>query len=68
MKVKKMLAFAASLAVCTAMFAGCGSSGSGDTTAPKSEDTGNTADAGEAKTDAGSGDLIKVGIINNDPN
>ena len=95
MKVKKMLAFAASLAVCATMFAGCGDTGSGDTaTTEKKDDAATTTaaadDGGDADadakdddaaatttaaatddggdTDAASGDLIKVGIINNDPN
>ena len=55
MKFKKMIAMTISMAMCAAVFAGCGSSGS--------DSSGGSTDGGSA-----SGDLIKVGIINNDPN
>ncbi len=54
MKFKKMIAMTISMAMCAAVFAGCGSSGS---------DSNGSTDGGSA-----GGDLIKVGIINNDPN
>lgn len=49
MKLKKLLAMSISMAMCAAVFAGCGSTESGD-------------------KGGSDGDLIKVGIINNDPN
>ncbi len=55
MKFKKMIAMTISMAMCAAVFAGCGSSGS--------DSSGGSTDGGSA-----GGDLIKVGIINNDPN
>lgn len=51
MKLKKLLAMSISMAMCAALFAGCGSTESG----------------GSKKGGSGDG-LIKVGIINNDPN
>ena len=71
MKAKKILAATLGLAMCVGMFAGCGDSGSsggstgGETTTKAAEDK-----PAEGGSDAGSSDgkLIKVGIINNDPN
>ena len=68
MEMKKIFAMAASTIMCGALFAGCGgtssSSNSGSssdsstpTTTSKTEDSGSSSDS-----------LIKVGIINNDPN
>ncbi len=54
MKLKKLLAMSISMAMCAAVFAGCGSSG----------DNGGKSNGGGKS----GGDLIKVGIINNDPN
>ena len=51
MKLKKLLAMSISMAMCAALFAGCGSTESG----------------GSKKGGSGDG-LIKIGIINNDPN
>ncbi|MCR5141835.1 MAG: ABC transporter substrate-binding protein [Ruminococcus sp.] len=51
MKLKKLLAMSVSMAMCAALFAGCGSTESG----------------GSKKGDSDDG-LIKIGIINNDPN
>ena len=48
MKVKKMLAFAASMTVCAAMFAGCGSTGSGDTATTEKKDDAATTTAAAA--------------------
>ena len=58
MKIKKILASVLGLALTASVFAGC-SSGSGS-----------TAESGSSGSGSGpaSGDLIKVGIINNDPN
>ena len=50
------------------MLVGCGSSAA-DTTAPADSSTEESTDASaDAEAPAASGDLIKVGIINNDPN
>ena len=55
MKVKKILASVLGLALATSVFAGCNS--------------GETASSGSGNgSGSASGDLIKVGIINNDPN
>ncbi|MBQ8965463.1 ABC transporter substrate-binding protein [Ruminococcus sp.] len=59
MKVKKILAAAISMAMCAGMFAGCGDTGSGGSGGDKD------GNGGAARAD---GELIKVGIINNDPN
>ena len=58
MKIKKILASVLGLALTASVFAGC-SSGSGS-----------TAESGSSGSGSGSAsvDLIKVGIINNDPN
>ncbi len=53
MKMKKLLAVVISTIVCAAMLTGCATNGGGS-----------SSGGGAAK----SGDLIKVGIINNDPN
>ena len=71
MKMKKIFAMAASMLLCGAMFAGCGktdnsgSSSNNDNTADKPKTT--AADT-EKTEDKKSDKLIKVGIINNDPN
>ncbi|MCR4779864.1 MAG: ABC transporter substrate-binding protein [Ruminiclostridium sp.] len=60
MKLKKMLSLIVTAALCTSVFAGCGNNGGG---------TASTTTAAPAGTQAASsGKLIKVGIINNDPN
>lgn len=62
MKIKKILGTVLSLAIAASMFSACGAkpgSDSGETTA--------AADGG-APAASTSGELIKVGIINNDPN
>ncbi|MBQ1537715.1 MAG: substrate-binding domain-containing protein, partial [Ruminococcus sp.] len=51
MKLKKLLAMSISMAMCAALFAGCGSTESGGSKKGGSDDG-----------------LIKIGIINNDPN
>ena len=76
MKMKKILAMAASTVLCGVMFAGCGNSGSSTnnndtqeapkTTAADSAKSDDNKDV--SKDDNKSGSLIKVGIINNDPN
>ena len=60
MKIKKILASVLSLALTASVFAGC-NSGSG---------TSGSSTSGSSGSGSGSasGDLIKVGIINNDPN
>ena len=71
---KKLLGILLSTAMIATMLVGCGSSAA-DTTAPADssteesteESTDASADA-ETEAPAASGDLIKVGIINNDPN
>ena len=55
MKVKKILASVLGLALATSVFAGCNSG----------EPAGSSSGNGSGSA---SGDLIKVGIINNDPN
>ena len=73
---KKLLGILLSTAMIATMLVGCGSSAA-DTTAPADssteesteESTDASADASaDAEAPAASGDLIKVGIINNDPN
>ena len=58
MKIKKILASVLGLALTASVFAGCSSG------------NGSTAESGSSGSGSGSasGDLIKVGIINNDPN
>ncbi|WP_028518690.1 substrate-binding domain-containing protein [Ruminococcus flavefaciens] len=81
MKMKKVLAMAVSTLLCGTMLAGCGSSNessnsgsssNSETTTEKKTDAATTvADSGSEDNNGGgssSGDLIKVGIINNDPN
>ena len=60
MKLKKMLSMIVSTALCATLLAGCGGNN-----APAS--TTKAAEA-QAAAPAASGKLIKVGIINNDPN
>ena len=78
MKVKKILAMAISMVMCAAMFAGCGDTEGGSDNGGKSAKSG-TKDNGGADNDGGEdeggdtgaaddGELITVGIINNDPN
>ena len=69
---KKLLGILLSTAMIATMLVGCGSSAA-DTTAPADSSTEESTDASadaeaEAEAPAASGDLIKVGIINNDPN
>ncbi len=59
MKFKKMLSLIVTTALCTTMFAGCGSNGGSAST---------TTAAPAAGESASSAKKIKVGIINNDPN
>nr|WP_155250214.1 ABC transporter substrate-binding protein [Ruminococcus flavefaciens] len=79
--MKKVLAMAVSTLLCGTMLAGCGSSNessnsgsssNSETTTEKKTDAATTvADSGSEDNNGGgssSGDLIKVGIINNDPN
>ncbi len=77
---KKLLSAILSVAMVAALVTGCGSSAGADTsaaaadtsssdTAAASTDTAAAStDTAAADTSAASGDLIKVGIINNDPN
>ncbi|MBQ5339524.1 MAG: ABC transporter substrate-binding protein [Oscillospiraceae bacterium] len=58
MKLKKMLGIILTAAMCTSMLAACGDTGS--------TGTGSTGDSKPASN--GKSDLIRVGIINNDPN
>lgn len=73
---KKLLGILLSTAMIATMLVGCGS-GAADTTAPADSSTEESTDAStdasadasaDAEAPAASGDLIKVGIINNDPN
>ena len=69
---KKLLGILLSTAMIATMLVGCGSSAA-DTTAPADSSTEENTDASadasaDAEAPAASGDLIKVGIINNDPN
>lgn len=69
---KKLLGILLSTAMIATMLVGCGSSAA-DTTAPTDSSTEESTDASadasaDAEAPAASGDLIKVGIINNDPN
>ena len=69
---KKLLGILLSTAMIATMLVGCGSSAA-DTTAPADSSTEESIDASadasaDAEAPAASGDLIKVGIINNDPN
>lgn len=77
---KKVVSMVLSLAMVAAVVAGCGNSGSApassntaasnDTAAATDTATTDTAASNDAAADtsASSGELIKVGIINNDPN
>ena len=56
MKMKKVLAMATSMLLCGAVFAGCGAN------------NGSTGTESTTKSSKSSSSLIKVGIINNDPN
>ena len=61
MKLKKMLGIILTAALCGGMLAACGDS--------SSTGTANTGDSSSAEKSASTGsDLIRVGIINNDPN
>lgn len=69
---KKLLGILLSTAMIATMLVGCGSSAA-DTTASADSSTEESTDASadasaDAEAPAASGDLIKVGIINNDPN
>ena len=69
---KKLLGILLSTAMIATMLVGCGSRAA-DTTAPADSSTEESTDASadasaDAEAPAASGDLIKVGIINNDPN
>lgn len=69
---KKLLGILLSTAMIATMLVGCGSSAA-DTTDPADSSTEESTDASadasaDAEAPAASGDLIKVGIINNDPN
>ena len=69
---KKLLGILLSTPMIATMLVGCGSSAA-DTTAPADSSTEESTDASadasaDAEAPAASGDLIKVGIINNDPN
>ncbi|WP_303836425.1 ABC transporter substrate-binding protein [Ruminococcus flavefaciens] len=78
MKINKIFAMAASTVLCGAMFVGCGAasdSSSSSSSSSKAEtttkaDNADTADTQENNNGGVSSDgaLIKVGIINNDPN
>lgn len=60
MKIRKILGTVISLAIAASMFSACGAK-------PDSGSNGGAADNGGAPASS-SGELIKVGIINNDPN
>lgn len=68
MRIKKVLAMAASTVLCGAMFVGCGASGSSSSNNEANKpDAASKADTAN-NDNSSSGSLIKVGIINNDPN
>ncbi len=66
MKVKKVLSLAATSVLFAAFAIGCGSTGNSSSETP-SANNNNTAES-SAENNASSDKLIKVGIINNDPN
>ena len=68
MKARKILAMTVSMAMCAVMFAGCGDTGSGSGSDAKPADTTKAAEDKPAEGGSSDGKLIKVGIINNDPN
>ena len=63
MNVKKVLSIAASSLLIAAMSAGCSSSNGSS-----SESTNNNSNESSSAAPASTDKLIKVGIINNDPN
>ncbi|WP_295076456.1 ABC transporter substrate-binding protein [Ruminococcus sp.] len=68
MEMKKIFAMAASTIMCGALFAGCGGTNSSSNSG-SSSNSSNSATANKTENEGGSSDsLIKVGIINNDPN
>lgn len=67
MKMKKILAMAASTVLCGAMCVSCGKSESSSDNGSSSDNVKTTAE-NNADNDSSSDSLIKVGIINNDPN
>ncbi len=73
MKIKKTLAILFSLTLGLAAFTGCSTAGSGSGSGAGSEGQNKPAENSASDGNAGgdntsSGELIKVGIINNDPN
>ena len=73
MKIKKTLAILFSLSLGIAAFTGCSTAGSGSGSGAGSDAQNQPAENSSSDGNAGgdntsSGELIKVGIINNDPN
>mgnify|MGYP003297031123 CR=1 FL=1 len=68
MKAKKILSVLLTSALCGAMFAGCNESSSTADTGNSTPDSGSSSAAESAESKSSSKDLIRVGIINNDPN
>ena len=66
---KKVMCMLLTGMMAASMIAGCGNSGNASANAGADTNTDASADASaDAEAPAASGDLIKVGIINNDPN
>ena len=65
---KKLVSVLVCAAMTAAVLAGCGNKAAETTDAPAAEETTDDAAAEETTDAAASGELIKVGIINNDPN
>ena len=64
---KKLVSVLVCAAMTAAVLAGCGNKAAETTDAPAAEETTEDAAAEETTDAAASGELIKVGIINNDP-
>ncbi len=74
MKIKKIFAMTVSMALCIVMCTGCGSTGggtaenAGGNDNPAAEAPASSTEGGSSEGGTSDGSLIKVGIINNDPN
>ena len=68
MEMKKIFAMAASTIMCGALFAGCGGTSSSSNSGSSSESSTPTTTSKTEESGGSSDSLIKVGIINNDPN
>ena len=68
---KKVLSLVLGAAMVAALVTGCGNSGSSTASSSSTSSSGDSASSGDTASSssaASSGELIKVGIINNDPN